>query len=760
MVKFIATQQKFNGGEISQALQNRFDLALYQNSCEKIENFRPQKEGGLNYRNGTYYLATVKDSNFCRLIDFIPNLTNVYILEFTDSFLRIYVDGNSTPITTLASPYKTADLPNIQTAQSGDIMYLVDGSKTIYKLSRTSTTSFTLAAAVMETATASPFTPPFLAENLSTTTLAASATTGNITLTASASLFTLNDVGRYLKIRDAGSGNTGYVKITAYTSATVVSATVKATLPGTSAYITWTLSATPSGVAFYQSRLFICDENALWGSRIYDDDSIPRYEDFTIGTTATFAFKFVSGLFRTPLLWLNSNDKTLLAGSALGIFLLDALDASNPLSPTSLPDIQKISSDGTKQITPIQKDNILFYVNRNGRRVESVIYSFQTGGFEVKNNNILSSDITRYGVDQLALEEGYNTIAYGIKSNGDLIGVNYDISQQLNGWFKDTTDGLIESVCVLPRSNNYDRVYIVVKRTINGVTKRYIEYYTDDVILPQVIDYYTGENNEETDEENFDIATYEAMKDFNFLDCSLTYDGSSHAMTMTPAAVTGFNVTFTAGASLFSSGDVGREIWKKNTKSRARIISYTSATQAQCEILEDFASTSAIAAGNWYLTTDSISGLSHLEGKEVAVIADGGYDNNSYTVSSGAITIVNQSSKVTVGLPYTGKVKLLNIEGGSMNGSSRIKIKQINKAGLFVYNSVGGKIGTDLYDLGQIYNGPSELMGYPIKPFTGIKDLSISDDKNTQKNIFLLQDIPQPCNIQLMTSICDTIDPD
>lgn len=86
---------------------------------------------------------------------------------------------------------------------------------------------------------------------------------------------------------------------------------------------------------------------------------------------------------------------------------------------------------------------------------------------------------------------------------------------------------------------------------------------------------------------------------------------------------------------------VGRQIWKAydingDGGGRAEITGYTSSTQVTVTVLQDFDSTAAIPAGDWFLTTDSLtSGIDHLEGETVGILADGGPQNDD-TVTDGA----------------------------------------------------------------------------------------------------------------------------
>jgi hypothetical protein len=87
-------------------------------------------------------------------------------------------------------------------------------------------------------------------------------------------------------------------------------------------------------------------------------------------------------------------------------------------------------------------------------------------------------------------------------------------------------------------------------------------------------------------------------------------------------------VTFTASGSIFTASMVGRQIWRQSQNGigtgRAQITAYISDTQVTCNILTSFNTVMTIPAGQWYLTTDVITGIWHLNGEYVDVIADGG----------------------------------------------------------------------------------------------------------------------------------------
>lgn len=89
---------------------------------------------------------------------------------------------------------------------------------------------------------------------------------------------------------------------------------------------------------------------------------------------------------------------------------------------------------------------------------------------------------------------------------------------------------------------------------------------------------------------------------------------------------------------------------------------------------------------------DNISGLDHLEGKDVAVVADGNVVSG-LTVSGGAITLPRNASKVTVGLPYTCSIETLDVDTGELAATLKAKSISISKVVIEFLESRGAKCG-------------------------------------------------------------------
>ena len=209
----------FTTGEMSPKLFGRTDISKYDNGAALVENFLVQSHGGVTRRPGTRFISEVKNSaNKVRLIAFEFNVEQTYILEFRPTYFRVNKDGGiiesgGSPVE-VTTVYTASDLDGLKYAQTADVMYVVSPNHPIQKITRTSDTAWT----ITEVTTARG---PFLDPNITATTLTPDSRDGTIRLTASASTFVSSDVGRLVKIFN------GFIKITSFTSATVVDGTAQ-----------------------------------------------------------------------------------------------------------------------------------------------------------------------------------------------------------------------------------------------------------------------------------------------------------------------------------------------------------------------------------------------------------------------------------------------------------------------------------------------------------------------------------------------------
>jgi len=150
------------------------------------------------------------------------------------------------------------------------------------------------------------------------------------------------------------------------------------------------------------------------------------------------------------------------------------------------------------------------------------------------------------------------------------------------------------------------------------------------------------------------------------------------------------------------------------------------------------------------VAVSSLSGLDHLEGETVSILADGA-THATKVVTSGAIALTRSATKVVVGLPYASVLQTMRIEAGAgqFEGTAQAKIKRISKVTLRLFETVGAKVGPSLDNLETVpFRTTSGAMDLPVSTFlAGDKEVEFADDYNTDGFIFVKQDQPLPLTV-------------
>lgn len=495
-------QTNFTAGELSPRLSLRVDFNKYANGLETLENYLPLPHGGVRRRPGTRFVKEVKDSTReTRLIPFEFSTEQAYILEFGHLYIRFYMDGgrieSGSPVE-VVTPYVEADLFDLQFAQSADTLYIVHPSYAPRKLTRSSHTSWTLS-------TVDFLDGPYFDENLtmpntaaSTITITPSAATGNgITLTASASLFASTDVGRLIRMKEGSTW--GWVKVTGYTSATQVTADVKSTLTNINAKSVWRLGAWssaatigyPGSITFFEERLAFARSKAqpqtVWLSRTGDyEDMEPSNPDGTVADDHALTYTIASNQVNA-IMWLSSS-VGLLLGTTGGEFALFGGNDS-PLTQTNVT-VRRQSTHGSLGVIPVTVGGATLFVQRSGRKIRELSFKADSGVYQAPDVTLLAEHITAPSLLELSYQQEPDSIVWCVRSDGKMISLTYNPAQEVVAFARHATDGLFESVATIPHPNgDRDQTWVVVNRTIGGVTKRYIEYFDDDLYVDSGLSY-------------------------------------------------------------------------------------------------------------------------------------------------------------------------------------------------------------------------------------------------------------------------------
>lgn len=280
------TQPSFAGGELAPALRRRTDLAKYAVGADTIKNMIVLPQGGLQSRMGSYFIHETKiSSNKARLVRFVFSITQAYILEFGDYYMRVYMDGgivavsstDSTPYE-LTTPYPIADVWDLKFEQSADTLFVVHPGYFPRMITRTDHNAWTVSLCAF-------LNGPLMTENTTDTTITLSNTAGDtwlykngsITATASSAIFKSTHVGSIWGIR--------YMALAANYTFTV-SDDAAFTSDAVRVIGDWTIKFIPGSDYFDEAPLYIeksIDDGVSWFRlkvvQWYSNDDTTVYEE-------------------------------------------------------------------------------------------------------------------------------------------------------------------------------------------------------------------------------------------------------------------------------------------------------------------------------------------------------------------------------------------------------------------------------------------------------------------------------------------------
>jgi hypothetical protein len=479
----------------------------------------------------------------------------------------------------------------------------------------------------------------------------------------------------------------------------------------------------PSAIGYHDQRQVFGGSNGqpqtVWFSSVggYNDfsTSLPILDDE--GITFTLASREVNEVRHflplSELVLLTSGGEWLIKGDQTGSILPSAIN------------VKAQGYGGASRLAPIVVGSTALYVQEKGSQVRALGYSFEQDAFIGNDLTVLSNHMFRgRTLVSWAFQKIPFSVAWTIRDDGKLLGLTYLREQEVIGWHIHETDGYFESVASISE-NNEDAVYFVVRRTINGATKRFIE--------------------------RLDSRFFDNVKDCKFLDCSLSYDGTNQtAKTITITGGTLWDhtetLTLTASASTFAAGDVGDTIMYENggVVYRLTITSYTSATVVHAIPNRTVPAEYRSARTDWIFGRNQFAGLSHLEGKTVGILADGNVMPQA-VVASGTITLDNAYGKVHIGLPYVADFETLPMSVPGQNVLDKKKL--INKVTLLCEESRGIFAGPDVNNLVEYKQRSTENYDEAIVPASGLFEIITPSRWDKNGSFVVRQSDPLPLSI-------------
>lgn len=532
-MKFNQILNNFTAGQWSPRMLANTNSEQYGRSCKTLQNMLVLKQGGAFKRPGLLFqnlAASPTQETFVNANDdlFIIPWTvsnDEKYLIFCDAGLpdgRWFVWNVATNAfygyvaASVDANYANLFIAGTHYAQVGDILYLTGGRgpgiwpRRIAKDAGVIRLKLTIEEPSLLAAGEYYKGVPYYEPNAlgSGGTITSSGTAGAITLTSSVAIFNVNMIrtgsydGTFVKLTSAAV--TGVAVITGYTSTTQVTAVVIKLLPLAGAYglasgTSWEISAwnayygLPIAVVAHSERLFwggqfgvaTADPNVVWGSQAGYPEymmEIPLADapDFsTYAADNSRAFTFYPTASEGSRVQCLAASKSLFIGAEKNEIVGRGIQ--NAIGPNDIT-LDSSTSFGASTVQPVKADNYTTFVQRDGRTIRDVVYSYENEQYKAVDINFFADNLFT-GKTIVQLVSGVlngTTIMLVRLSDGSIVLGSLDREQGIVAWSSFIIGGsnvTVVGMAVVPGANSdlSDGIFLLVRRLINGVYKVYLE---------------------------------------------------------------------------------------------------------------------------------------------------------------------------------------------------------------------------------------------------------------------------------------------
>ena len=740
----------FNAGELSPLLNDRYGVEKVPSGCRRLRNFLIHVHGPAFRRPGMEHLgASATPAIRSSLRNFTFSTSTGFVLEFCPGKLQVWSNGVLVTLDApINLPYTAEECRELQICQVNDIVYLVHANKEPKRLVRRSNTNWTFESIPWKW-------PPMRDVNTTSTTITPNGFSGTISLTANANIFSSGHVGSYFEISHRRES------------------AVSELLMPTGAF---------SGIASAALRL------------------VGKWEVWTYGTWAATLFlekATINGTWEVIRTWKGNQDRNIVSsgtedeesflrlrissgagaaasGAASPRFILEAVDSrvtglvrvTNYASPTLVYGTV-ISGVASTAATNIWAESAFSDVRGYPRSVAMHGQRLWFGGNASEPQKVWASvinDIDNFRrttlddgsvVFQPAAQQS-NAICWLSSQGADLLMGTSGDEWTINGDGRPITPANVS----FERRSSYGSEYLPAQligeavsfvqrggRKIRKITPRSDTSAWTATDLMILAEHLTSSLN------CGGIVQTAYMSNPNSILWCVTANGFLLGMTYEEEQnVFGWHVHNTVGAvesiailqgpvdelwlavRRFGTARIERlntNVFNRDFADRSRLI-YLDAAKVFTSVSD----------------TDTITGLSHLEGQVVSVLADGA-EQPPKRVSGGQIKIDTPSQVVVTGLPFSSEVQPMKMQLPLQTGPSEHKPFKVTRVGLSLHSSVGGEVAdspTSRYEVIN-YRRVSTPMDGPPPLFTGLIETAIEGRTRDNADVIVRQTSPLPLNI-------------
>lgn len=731
----------FNAGEFSPLITGQNDWEKYGSGLKKALNFILRTQGPAERRGGTYFVNEIKNSgDRVWLGRFEFNTTQAFILEFGLKYIRFYTkhglatddNGNHLEIET---PYAMEDLTSedgtfgLGMVQSGDVIYICHEKHQTQKLSRLTNTNWTLEPVNFS---GGPF------EN----------TNSDTAITVYTDQFKIwSEDGA-----DLPDG----------TPTTSTLCTVQANKD--------IFNAAQVGSLFYIESLTGANIAAWETNKSYAKDVFCRsegkyYQAMNAATSGTTKPTWTAGTYKDG----NAGVSWRYAGSGWGVVqITEFVNAKTVKGKITIELPSQVASAsgatntwafsdwsddvGYPSLAEYFKGRLVF----SGRHKiwfsvagDPENFSPMADGYEVKTddaiNSFIESDPTNkvqwiISGSSLAIGTAGSELVCGPQNNSSSFGPqNIQIAKQTPyGSYSTKALRVGNDILFVQRSSSKVRL-IRYDYANDSYASNDLSVYAEHITKPGIVDMKFQSEP--------DSVVWTVLKNGNL--AALTYNAEQNVIGWSRHDIGGY----VEAIEVIPDPDGGRdELWlvvrreiNGQIKRYIEFLTHPWDMERQSKEQAFYVDCGASYEG---VPTERLSGLNHLEGKEVAILADGAVHPN-VTVNNGAIELSHAASTIHVGLPYISELITLPIEAGAAYGTAQGRTKRISKMTVRFYATVGGKVSNDRGGYDEVIKTRdfADLMDTASTAIYEDIDVDFPSGYDKHGSIRIVQDLPLPMTI-------------
>lgn len=801
----------FSAGEISPYMGGRVDVNRYANGAELIENFIVRPQGPVVRRMGTQFLGAVMNPDWnIRLVEFQTPTDDVYILEFGDFFMRVWknhqlVMSGGSPLM-LSTPYSHLELDKLSWSQSAAVLYLAHPNSLPYSV-RFQNGVFSTAATPTEDG---PYRATLPSDK--DTTLKVTSYTHEALLSTTGNSFVPGDVGKYVEFWKDGVLMVGLIK-TYYTAQNVLIEpkynTIDMNKLDKTAVITFASSEVRSSKAIWSTETeytFIKVGSSWYFMTTHQDlpqnvGTAPNSYSADVMRTTGSALAVVAlvgnvSVYSESIRGYITSTNNLFTSSDVGrhirlnltsrsvwahIVSVDSAKLVEVIFGNRIPsdprDGTKLLQDGTTNIWKLGAwydgnfpsivtfhQNRLVYCatalepNRFWLSESDDYKSFATTNIynEVLDSSAINAGISSGLVNKIVWAQSGPVLLMGtlgeevqVKASSiaePLTPTNMQLSTQTSYGSLDNTRALkIGSSTIFIEQHGFRVREMVYSFEIDSFTA------SDTTVVSEHIFYKHVSARESTYQRVPSSLIWFRCDDGKLV--TLTFEKDQQVYAWSNSSLGGNGQVLSICSTPYKDKKQDEVYMVVQREIDGNIVKYievlspefrpTSPTDLDGMIYLDCSKSYSGVA------TSTITGLTHLIGQTVSILANGAIHPDRVVDGAGQITLDYPATAVVVGYPYRSVIHTLPESTGSPFGTALGKNKKITRVDLQVLDTLGLKYGRTLDSLGYpvSFRETQGNMGEPPQLYSGFVELTDDSGYNKDGQFYIVQDQPYPCNI-------------